>query len=54
MLDDDGRGKAEHLGSGVFTLAQLEEASKQRSILQLTDKEKKDAGHVIVNSYTLG
>eukprot|EP00092_Neocalanus_flemingeri_P007868 GFUD01008494.1.p1 GENE.GFUD01008494.1~~GFUD01008494.1.p1 ORF type:complete len:132 (+),score=46.66 GFUD01008494.1:164-559(+) len=53
VLDDDGRGKADHLGSAVFTLAQLEVAGKQRSRLQLVDKEKKDAGHLVVNSFTL-
>merc|ERR1711872_851284 len=29
VLDDDGRGKADHLGAAVFTLAQLEEAANQ-------------------------
>merc|ERR1712098_360517 len=54
VLDDDGRGKADHLGSGVFTLAQLESAMQQNNSLQLLDKERKNAGHVVVRSFTLG
>ena len=54
VLDDDGRGKADHLGSGVFTLAQLETASMQNNSLQLLDKERKSAGHLIVRSFTMG
>eukprot|EP00090_Calanus_glacialis_P018575 TRINITY_DN28834_c0_g1_i1.p1 TRINITY_DN28834_c0_g1~~TRINITY_DN28834_c0_g1_i1.p1 ORF type:complete len:132 (-),score=37.80 TRINITY_DN28834_c0_g1_i1:25-420(-) len=53
VLDDDGRGKAEHLGSAVFTLAQLEAASQQGTSLQLLDKERHAAGHVVVQSYRL-
>merc|ERR1711915_1044368 len=51
VLDDDGQGKADHLGAAVFTLAQLEEAANQGTSLQLLDKQRQPAGTVLVKTY---
>ena len=53
VLDYDGPGKGDALCSGCFTLADIKDAARTGSQLSLQDKKHKDAGHIIVNDFTM-